>query len=432
MNEITGDRESVLRILKETTEYISRDTHTTGAIGKKKFGLKSTSDWPGIRDEIVDTLQRAHRRAMDEPIVRATKGFASGLPQVGWYAPRDQTIALFQSAMDEYLDRKGKEKAAAQVNAGDNVAKEAVIGEQFDVLDPGWIEVAIQTLKLKFRGKHKFITHNNLEDFRFALADKATIAIVGDWGGGNEAARLIAELIKSEHPDHVIHLGDVYYAGTENEVNERFLKYWAFWDTPAVPGRSLALNSNHEMYSGGYGYFDITLSAFQQPASYFSLSNDNWQFIGLDTGYVDHNLNKEQVDWLASQLEKGSKRNILLSHHQLFSAFEDVDDALENWVRLFLDANRIYGWFWGHEHLEVIYGEYKNLKARCLGNGCFPYEAPKQAIHPEIPIEFLNNKSLENALSHGMHSFAVIKIDGSEMHIRYIDQDGTVAFEENF
>jgi len=98
----------------------------------------------------------------------------------------------------------------------------------------------------------------------------------------------------------------------------------------------------------------------------------------------------------------------------------------------FLDANRIYGWLWGHEHLEVIYGEHKNVKARCIGNGCFPYEVPSIVRHPDVPITFINRNQQQGKLSHGMHSFALIDIEGPKMTIRYIDQDGNVAFEELF
>src|SRR5207253_1416416 len=110
----------------------------------------------------------------------------------------------------------------------------------------------------------------------FPLDEKCTIAIVGDWGGGNEAAQAVAKQIALLKPKYVIHLGDVYYAGTEKEVRDRFLRYWP---TPAGPGLSFALNSNHEMYSGGYAYFDLTLHTFKQPASYFTLSNKHWRFI---------------------------------------------------------------------------------------------------------------------------------------------------------
>ena len=50
--------------------------------------------------------------------------------------------------------------------------------------------------------------------------------------------------------------------------------------------RYWALNANHDMYCGGYGYFGHLLPAIGQPASYFSLGNDFWRLIGLDTGYV--------------------------------------------------------------------------------------------------------------------------------------------------
>jgi len=51
--------------------------------------------------------------------------------------------------------------------------------------------------------------------------------------------------------DYIVHLGDVYYAGTElapppGEEMQHFLQMW-----PAMPpGRSFTLNSNREMYGG--------------------------------------------------------------------------------------------------------------------------------------------------------------------------------------
>ena len=59
-----------------------------------------------------------------------------------------------------------------------------------------------------------------------------------------------------------MHLGDVYYSGTEKEVEERFLKVWP--TEAATINR--ALNGNHEMYSGGFGYFKLILPAFGQAA----------------------------------------------------------------------------------------------------------------------------------------------------------------------
>ena len=59
-------------------------------------------------------------------------------------------------------------------------------------------------------------------------------------------------------PDHTIHLGDIYYAGAENEVRNKFLALWPAGTSPSAP--SFALNGNHEMYSGGVGYFQIALT----------------------------------------------------------------------------------------------------------------------------------------------------------------------------
>ena len=65
-----------------------------------------------------------------------------------------------------------------------------------------------------------------------------------------------------------MHLGDVYYSGTKKEVQQRFLDIW-----PKDAGRrTIAVNSNHEMYSGGFGYFDLALPAIGQKSRTISLS----------------------------------------------------------------------------------------------------------------------------------------------------------------
>src|SRR5205085_467210 len=259
--------------------------------------------------------------------------------------------------------------------------------EQFDNLDTGWLEVVNEKLKLAFKGKHPFIRHQASTDFHYAMNNQVTVALLADWGGGNDHATNVGNEVRKRNPDIVIHLSDVYYAGTESEVQKRFLDLW-----PGVQqrGRSFALNSNHEMYSGGYSYFDLTLKAFQQEASYFCLENDNWRLIGLDTGYVEHDLTQDQVEWLAALLNDGSnKTNILLSHHQLYSGYEALPSEIEGekrlfeWLKGFLQAGQIPHWFWGHEHLCVIYKKFQGVKGRCVGHGCFPYSIPSAT--PPLP-----------------------------------------------
>jgi predicted phosphodiesterase len=206
-------------------------------------------------------------------------------------------------------------------------------------------------------------------------------------------------------------------------VQERFLKYWP---TPAAPGHSFALNSNHEMYSGGYGYFDHILKQFQQPASYFSLANDNWRFIGLDTGYDEHDLHDPQADWLKAQLTPGPK-TILLSHHQLFSAYENTDSSkLRKKVQPML--GKVFGWVWGHEHLAVVYEKNEGINAICLGNGCFPYNLPKNK--PSIPVKWIENSKSTDPDYAGGHTFALFKIKGAQIDIDFIDYHGKVGHTE--
>ncbi len=458
MHKITGDRETVLRLLKGTMRQLGEDNPKSKKAGLASLSLKSETKWPENRDKLLDSLKRGYDRARDQAVFATATGFAPNQRAVdSWYAPRDRTVAVFQAAMDEYLDESQAKKRPAAMSAragkaarkrqpaakfeaflaktppsrrGKKAPKSAAL-EQFDNLDPRWIEVVWEKSKLLFKGKHKFIKHSSVTDFRFQLAENARIVIVGDWGGGNAAAQAVARQIQSLNPlpDHLIHLGDVYYAGTPKEVQDRF---FAFWPTPKASGSSFALNSNHEMYSGGYGYFDTTLKTFKQPASYFSLGNKNWRFIGLDTGYVDHDLNREQVDWLKGQLNTAGPRNVLLTHHQLFSAYEDTNsENLLSRVQPFLTAKQIYGWIWGHEHLCVVYKENMGVKARCVGNGCFPYNPP--AIEPRVPVEWIDDRPQPNDKDYkGIHTFALLDIAGATVKISYLDQDGNVGFEETW
>lgn len=480
MHELSSDRDTVLALMKQTVFHLGRDTAPQAKSGMKAAGAASTAKWSGQRDEIIDVLQRAIEREQDKHAlaeaipatksprtkagVKAPHRAPSESAQKLLYMPRDRTVALFQAAMDEYLDQKmpraSREKAATVLSpetpakAATTITPPEVATDisiffksqpptssaaartkspfaQFSNLDPGWTSVAIAVFAARLRGKAKFITHKALTDFRFELPDKTTVALVSDWGGGNDAARTIAAEIKKRAPNYVIHLGDIYYAGTEHEVKNRFLDLWDFESTPGTLRRTFALNGNHEMYSGGKAFFK-SLKTLKQPASYFALGNKHWRLIGLDTAYVDHDLNKEQVQWLAAQLT-GSAKNVLLSHHQPFSAFEDMDkgENLRERLRKHLDAHQIHGWIWGHEHLCVVYEDYLGIKGRCIGHGCIPYNLP-DAPQSDVKIRWWNTRQQQTFGNRGMQGFAMLNIDGASMQIEYIDKDGTLAYTEQY
>ena len=473
MNEITGDKKFVLKLLKDTARNLTVRHPGVKSLGTKKAGTPISGVQQIERDQIVERFQRAYETAQLEPVVPGPatakkglkkkgvkqKGLAAPTVTVGedvWYAPRDKTIALFQSAMDEYLDRKKSKPKGAKGGPAKKVGKgeaknifytqkpktkgpagaKGWVGEQYDNLDPGWLKVAFEKAKILLKGKHRFISHKKLSDFHYPMVDNdgsVRIALMADWGGGNDHAEAVASQLKSlkPAPDYVIHLGDVYYAGTKDEVNKRF---FGSWPGSLDRGRSFALNSNHEMYSGGYAYFDITLPRLGQDASYFCLENDNWRLIGLDTGYVEHDLNVEQVKWLTALLNESDKKNILLSHHQPFSGYESSgggEERLQNWIKNL--TAKITAWFWGHEHLCVVYKSYKGIKGRCIGHGCFPYEIP-----PAMPplagpsVEWVLRASDPKHSGRGVHGFALLEINNEKLKVSYIDETGHLQYEEAF
>ena len=481
MNEIAGDKEFVLQLIQDTARSLAVRQPEVKTIGMSKSIKAATDAEKSEGSQIVERLDRAYERAFLQPVApspkttkkgaKAAKGKKGAIAPVAtvvkevWYAPRDQTIALFQSAIDEYLDEKAGAPLAPLAKGLGTRAKAAPkktkitkteakklfynekpkkggvvaeakgwVGEQFDKLDPGWLEVVRQKVKIAFKGKHRFISHKSLTDFRYPMSSHVTIALVADWGGGNDHAQAVAREIEKLNPSIVIHLGDVYYVGAEKEVRQRFLQYWP---GSTDRGRSFALNSNHEMYSGGYAYFDITLKEFKQGASYFCLENDNWRLIGLDTGYVEHDLTKDQFEWLSALLADGSgKKNVLFSHHQPFSAYESSgggEERLQNWLGDFMTAGKIAGWYWGHEHLCVVYKRYMGIKGRCIGNGCFPYDLPPTTPPLGGPkVEWISTRSDPKRPKRGIHGFALLTIDGPQMKASYIDETGSEEYSEKF
>ena len=210
------------------------------------------------------------------------------------------------------------------------------------------------------------------------IPDDARIAMAADWGTGLYGApKIAAQMRKVGGYELLMHLGDVYYSGTEDEVQERFLDLW-----PRDAGkRTIAVNSNHEMYSGGFGYFKLALPAIGQKSSYLAFENKNWLLVVLDTAYVDHDIDNEQVAWLNLVLKQSREANngqakklVLFSHQQPFSRLDNQGPKLQNALRHLLTTRAITAWYWGHEHQCVIYDRHPafGLLGRCLGNGGIP------------------------------------------------------------
>lgn len=211
--------------------------------------------------------------------------------------------------------------------------------------------------------------------------DTVRLALLGDWGTGLYGAPVCSSSIESDAIGYqmLFHLGDVYYSGDTKEVRDRFLQYWP----TNAKSISRALNSNHEMYTGGKAYFDQTLKQFDQKASYFAFQNDHWLLVGLDSAYNDPDwrydkarLTSDQISWLTNLVNnKGSRKLILFTHHQPISWFDLQKGEMNNQLSSLLNERKIFAWYWGHEHRCILYDKHPNwgFYGRCAGHSGYPY-----------------------------------------------------------
>jgi predicted phosphodiesterase len=283
-------------------------------------------------------------------------------------ASRLQSMIVNRASADGQTQTVVPQKTVT-TDAGDSVSEETVQVE-FDNNDLlGWLGTGLEIL---FEvGKADFKAFPAVPE---AIPDDAKIAIFSDWGTGLYGAPVIAQTIRNlPRCDVALHLGDTYYSGNEDEIKDRLTGNW--------PGRTggttlnRTLNGNHEMYSGGSGYFEALTSFFHQSSSCIALQNTNWLILGLDTAYEDFNVPPDQAKWVASMITAaGTRKVILCSHHQLFSSLDDQGEAIQAALGPLLEAQRVEAWFWGHEHRLVVYEPHSQwgVKARCIGHGGFP------------------------------------------------------------
>ena len=317
---------------------------------------------------------------------------------------------------------------------------------KYEELDPGWAEafaVYLESLLPAFGGKHAFIAAPQV----IQVPDNVQIGLAGDWGTGDwrTAANPAPSTDVGNHmemlqPHLTIHLGDVYYAGTSDQEQHLLVNLW-----PKGSIGSLALNSNHEMYSGAKPYFAAISNppfAMQQGCSYFALENSDWVIAGLDSAYfspesglyMDGSLGPDggtQVQFLQQQAAKG-KKIIVLTHHNGLA--EDGASTTNLWNQVMSAFPARTGpayWYWGHVHAGVVYEPKSpgNVLGRCCGHGALPWGQASQldgnrnvlwyehrfAKDPDIPQRVLNG-------------FAMLYLDGPNIHEVFYDENGGVAW----
>lgn len=329
---------------------------------------------------------------------------------------------------------------------------------KFDTQDWfGWATVA--WAKLKHLKPHPLVRPKSALPQSFP--DRGRVALLGDWGTGLYGAPEIAKAVRADPDpfDLLLHLGDVYYSGSEREIQRRFLDLW-----PSRPGAiSRALNSNHEMYSGGEPYFKKTLPQFGQAASYFAFQNRHWLLVGLDVAYRDHAIDDPQVEWLKKLLaQAGDRKVVLFSHHQLYSHFESQGAKLFNHPGFgaILRSKRIFAWYWGHEHRCSIFEQPDptfGLLGRCIGHSGMPFSRARTRNLPlakeklyeraewrRSPAQTFGGNPLPNVVvlegknelikgeedKFSPHGYAVLLFDGRALIEQVRDPFGHVIYEK--
>jgi hypothetical protein len=426
VNELVGQRATVLAALQSTIDAFRQDGPVVQAVMNASLQPATETERQAARAQVVEQLQDAYNKALATP------------DDGNWYMPRIPAVALFQTAMEEHMG------SSLEISQSRGVVDAAgiPIPEKFGNTDPLWIECVLDGLETLVTGKAPFVSHTHLSDFFYTIEDNCTIALVADWGADNDSAQNVGAQMRNRSPDYAIHLGDISYAGEEDEVKSFLYRF-----RDIASRRSFALNGNHEMYTGGRSYFGKVLPSLQQSASYFGLFNQKWQILALDTAYVDHVLTspsdsrlQNQFDWAVDKLKDPTRSSIVLTHHQPFSAYQpEQDDAARlrddiSRLDIAIQPRTIFAWLFGHEHRCTIYDDnFNDFKARLIGNGCIPHtpQAPPD-IAPPVPYVSINRAARPDGSGYAISGFVLLTLAGANMKVEYINEDGTLFATENW
>lgn len=313
--------------------------------------------------------------------------------------------------------------------------------------------------KFVFRPRHRFLSEEHAPGGTsvYQVPDNLKISLAADWATGTDesyqVARQMMHWSDGSAPDLTIHLGDVYYVGSEQEVRENCLGGRGTKLTPEQcvewpKGKlgSFALSGNHEMYAEGRAYFNVFLPELGmrrpdgtfagQGASFFCLETSHWRIIGLDTGYnsvrspflmflEDAALPPPLVTWLTKLAAswKEPKGIILLAHHQPFSAFDKgYVKPTEQLAKIF--QQRVL-FIWGHEHRFAAYRpeEVAGLRfhGRCIGHGGMPVAPVPPKQHQESLLfhdQRLNPHYAKDKL--GYNGFVRMTVAGPKVKLEYL------------
>lgn len=463
---VLGQLADIRRVM-ESQATAPRRSLTAGPEGAEEL---TTDDYAAAADMAATALANEVRETSGQPSFAAPESTRREVlgetpPAIDnrSFFSRDPVVSVFQSVLEEYFETREPERIAdadseaprREVSLAADREVPLVTGrriaqsqqdsrerlfEQFSVTDPGWLSQLFAQALTRLRGKRAF---NPQPAAQRTLQDRTRLLLVGDWGSGIERAQKVADQMrrhldtgKAEGVEQTaIHLGDIYYAGRKREINNRFLRYWPVQAGEAETIASYSTNGNHDMYSGGHAYYDVLLGdprfAAQEKSSFFSLANTHWRILGLDTAWEEKDLQAPQPEWIreqARQAAEAGQKLLLLSHHQLFTVYENEHDkiaaALES-----IGSPQIDAWFWGHEHRCMTFHPHMNVRySSCVGHGGVPVYMwhEEDDPYPEPGLweyrDFILDPNGKERW--GYMGFAAVDLDGPRATVRYINEDG--------
>jgi hypothetical protein len=312
-------------------------------------------------------------------------------PVVGTSLLSPSCVALLLEYAEASIAGDENKRNAIRTEFHDSGCDPDLLSSVADYIDAYWIH----------RDEIPYVSPSSAEsqDFVYQLPEKPSlrIGILGDWGSGDTVASYVLQQLMAQSPDLILHVGDIYYAGTEDEVQKNFLALLNQYANVPIYN----LPGNHDMYSGGKPFYDTlaklnnnrsypetSMAASIQQASFFCLKNSWLQLQGMDTGYFDSDLfhiandttklHELEAKWHLDKLKDASnnkRATFLFSHHQAWSPFIGIDDGAiltraielkghmlcfnEHLQSALKDAplDTVRAWFWGHEHVLEVFDQ---------------------------------------------------------------------------
>jgi len=463
------NRQVILDALEDIKKYLDPDRDSgrrrDEALPAEANDLSDT-DYRQAFSEVQAALEKEHRESSGQIGFDSTagrRGEQAVIDDVSFFS-RDPIVSIVQSALEQYYEEQaadeleetdggdGRRGADTSVLTGKRIkGLDGGIGpdgrrllKPFEVTDPGWVSCLVAMGIRKLQDRYPF---NPQCAAPVEIADTNRMIFFGDWASGIPRAKLVAEQIRrfidgNEAPvEHVVHLGDTYYSGWPNEFEKRFLDCWPVAANEADQIASWSVNGNHDMYSGGEGFFKTLLSdprfGRHENSSLFKLENQHWRILGLDTAYKDHDLESPQDEWITEEAHKAKEKGqklMLLSHHQLFSTFESDGEALQTKLAPLLDQGLIHTWFWGHEHRCVVYQPHQGVTyARCIGHAGVPVYVTTKTPEPgkaPYAYHYTEDKIVRGFEKYAVFGFCVLDFEGPTISVRYLNEFGDEHYRE--